>query len=64
MDLYCADHTFNVCVGKPTEEQRKLEKVWHEAIDTMLQNIKPGVVMVTRLAGRARSSRARVSTNM
>jgi Xaa-Pro aminopeptidase len=45
MDLYCGDHTFNVCVGKPTEEQQELAKVWREAIDTMLQNMKPGVVI-------------------
>jgi Xaa-Pro aminopeptidase len=45
IDLYCGDLAFNVCVGEPNEAQRQLEKVWREAIDTMLQNMKPGVVM-------------------
>lgn len=53
IDLYCGDLAFNVCVGKPTEEQRKLEKVWRDAIDTMLQNMKPG----TRIGDAARLTR-------
>lgn len=45
IDLYCGDLAFNVCVGEPTAKQRELEKVWKEAIFTMLDNMKPGIVM-------------------
>lgn len=45
IDLYCGDLAFNVCVGEPTHKQRELEKVWKEAIHTMLDNMRPGVVM-------------------